>query len=50
VGLLDFRPEKKGPYGRFVVTLWEPLGGKDEPELPEVVDEDGGGAEEAAEG
>lgn len=23
VGLLDFRPEKKGPFGRFVVTSWE---------------------------
>jgi hypothetical protein len=46
VGLLDFRPEKKGPYGRFVVTLWEALGGKDEPELPEVVDEESDGAEE----
>lgn len=23
VGILDFRPEKKGPYGRFVVTSWE---------------------------
>ena len=23
VGLLDFRPEKKGPFGRFVVTHWE---------------------------
>lgn len=22
VGLLDFRPEKKGPYGRFMVTKW----------------------------
>lgn len=22
VGLLDFRPEKKGPFGRFVVTNW----------------------------
>jgi hypothetical protein len=22
VGLLDFRPEKKGPFGRFVVTRW----------------------------
>lgn len=22
VGLLDFRPEKKGPFGRFVVTGW----------------------------
>jgi hypothetical protein len=22
VGLLDFRPEKKGPFGRFIVTLW----------------------------
>ena len=22
VGLLDFRPEKKGPCGRFVVTKW----------------------------
>jgi len=23
VGILDFRPEKKGPFGRFVVTKWE---------------------------
>jgi len=23
VGLLDFRPERKGPFGRFVVTHWE---------------------------
>ena len=23
VGLLDFRPEKKGPFGRFVVTEWK---------------------------
>jgi hypothetical protein len=23
VGLLDFRPEKKGPFGRFVVVFWE---------------------------
>lgn len=23
VGLLDFRPEKKGPFGRFVVDSWE---------------------------
>lgn len=23
VGLLDFRPEKKGPFGRFMVTLWK---------------------------
>ncbi len=23
VGLLDFRPEKKGPFGRCVVTRWE---------------------------
>jgi hypothetical protein len=23
VGLLDFRPEKKGPFGRFVVVHWE---------------------------
>lgn len=23
VGLLDFRPEKKGPFGRFSVTHWE---------------------------
>lgn len=22
VGLLDFRPEKKGPFGRFVVNKW----------------------------
>ena len=24
VGLLDFRPACKGPYGRFMVTEWEP--------------------------
>jgi len=23
VGILDFRPEKKGPFGRFMVTKWE---------------------------
>lgn len=23
VGVLDFRPEKKGPFGRFVVTSWQ---------------------------
>lgn len=23
VGLLDFRPEKKGPFGRFMISLWE---------------------------
>jgi hypothetical protein len=23
VGLLDFRPERKGPFGRFMVTKWE---------------------------
>lgn len=23
VGVLDFRPEKKGPFGRFMVTRWE---------------------------
>lgn len=23
VGLLDFRPAKKGPFGRFVVTSWQ---------------------------
>ena len=23
VGLLDFRPEKKGPFGRFVVVQWD---------------------------
>jgi len=22
VGLLDFRPEHKGPFGRFIVTHW----------------------------
>ena len=22
VGVLDFRPEKKGPFGRFIVTSW----------------------------
>lgn len=23
VGLLDFRPERKGPFGRFMVTAWK---------------------------
>ena len=23
VGILDFRPERKGPFGRFIVTKWE---------------------------
>lgn len=23
VGLLDFRPERKGPFGRFIVTFWK---------------------------
>jgi hypothetical protein len=23
VGLLDFRPERKGPFGRFTVTKWD---------------------------
>lgn len=23
VGLLEFRPERKGPFGRFVVTAWK---------------------------
>lgn len=23
VGLLDFRPERKGPFGRFMVALWK---------------------------
>lgn len=26
VGLLDFRPEKKGPFGRFTVIHWESNG------------------------
>jgi hypothetical protein len=26
VGLLDFRPEKKGPFGRFVVDSWQAQG------------------------
>ena len=25
VGLLDFRPERKGPFGRFAVVKWETL-------------------------
>ncbi|MBW1700476.1 MAG: hypothetical protein JRK26_27300 [Deltaproteobacteria bacterium] len=24
VGLLDFNPAHKGPYGRFIVTVWNP--------------------------
>jgi len=28
VGLLDFRPEKKGPFGRFMVTRWNNKDGK----------------------
>lgn len=23
VGVLDFRPERKGPFGRYVVTVWD---------------------------
>ena len=23
VGLLDFRPEKKGPFGRFIIVQWD---------------------------
>lgn len=23
VGVLDFRPERKGPFGRFIVTAWD---------------------------
>lgn len=23
VGLMDFRPERRGPFGRFMVTAWE---------------------------
>jgi hypothetical protein len=37
-GLLDYRPNRKGPFGRFMVTKWETEGG-DEPE-PELVEED----------
>lgn len=29
VGLLDFRPEKKGPFGRFTVIKWEANGKAD---------------------
>lgn len=45
VGFLDFRPEKKGPYGRFSVTHWDDGGasqkekkGPSEP-LPDEEDE-----------
>jgi hypothetical protein len=24
VGLLDFRPAHKGPFGRFIIAKWEP--------------------------
>lgn len=23
IGLLDYRPETKGPFGRFMVTAWK---------------------------
>lgn len=29
VGLLDFRPERKGPFGRFMVTEWKCCAGND---------------------
>jgi hypothetical protein len=25
VGLLDFRPERKGPFGRFIITEWQEI-------------------------
>jgi hypothetical protein len=25
VGLLDFRPERKGPFGRFIITAWSEI-------------------------
>ena len=28
VGMLDFRPEKKGPFGRFIVTSWRDADGR----------------------
>jgi hypothetical protein len=24
IGLGDFRPDRRGPFGRFTVTLWNP--------------------------
>jgi hypothetical protein len=32
IGLGDFRPDCKGPYGRFVVTRWEEVNGGDSDE------------------
>jgi hypothetical protein len=28
IGILDYRPEKKGPFGRFIVTRFEALNGE----------------------
>lgn len=28
IGIMEFRPSKKGPYGRFVVTAWKVENGK----------------------
>ncbi len=33
VGLLDFRPAKKGPFGRFMVTKWNDPSMRDEGEV-----------------
>lgn len=32
IGLGDFRPDCKGPFGKFVVTLWEEQAEKEEKE------------------
>lgn len=34
VGVLDFRPEKKGPFGRFMVVKWERLEARMGPARP----------------
>jgi len=50
IGLCDFRPDRKGRFGRFIVDLWESTSGDDE-EAETIADEsrdkdDGEGTEQ----
>lgn len=36
VGLLDYRPDKMGPFGRFMVTSWNGTNGQEAPKAKEV--------------